>query len=73
MGPEPWIVRHREGWCALPCDAEPDPMACNDPTLCGYVVTLRAGLNRGQPDCPECLVLLENPQPETALASPREK
>lgn len=55
---ELWIVRHRDGWCALPPGAEPDPEAFNDPTLCGYVVTMRAGSDRGQPDCPDCLASL---------------
>lgn len=40
---------------------EPDPDACNDPTLCGYVVTLRGGSDRGMPDCPECLAILNAP------------
>jgi hypothetical protein len=53
-----WIVRHRDGWCALPPGAKPDPDAFNDPTLCGYVVTLRGGCDRGRPDCPECLAKL---------------
>jgi len=59
---KPWIVHHRNGWCALPAGAEPDPDACNDPTLCGYVVTLRGGSNRGMPDCPECLAVLNAPR-----------
>jgi len=58
MTPKPWIVRHREGWCALPSGAEPDPEAINDPTLCGYVVNLRGGSKRGWPDCPDCLAAL---------------
>lgn len=65
MTAKPWIVHHRDGWCALPPGAEPDPDACNDPTLCGYVVTLRGGSKRGLPDCPECLARLN---PETATA-----
>ncbi len=59
MAAKPWIVHHREGWCALPPGAVPDPEALNDPTLCGYVVTMRGGSNRGIPDCPECLALME--------------
>ena len=55
---QPWIVNHRNGWCALPAGAELDPGACNDPTLCGYVVVLRGGSKRGVPDCPECLAIL---------------
>ena len=55
---QPWIVQHRAGWCALPPGAEPDPEACNDPTLCGYVVTMRWASKRGKPDCPECLAVL---------------
>lgn len=58
MSAQPWIVHHRDGWCALPEGAEPDPQAINDPTLCGYVVTMRGGHKRGKPDCPECLALL---------------
>jgi hypothetical protein len=54
----PWIVQHRDGWCALPPGAEPDHDAFNDPTLCGYVVTLRWASKRGKPDCPECLAVL---------------
>ena len=55
---KPWIVQHRDGWCALPPGAEADPEAWNDPTLCGYVVTMRGGSKRGRPDCPDCLRLL---------------
>lgn len=55
---QPWIVHHRQGWCALPPGAVPDPDACNDPTLCGYVVTMRGDSRRGKPDCPECLAML---------------
>jgi hypothetical protein len=58
MAGEPWIVHHRDGWCALPEGAEPDPDACNDPTVCGHVVVMRGGHKRGQPDCPECLTRL---------------
>lgn len=54
----PWIVHHRDGWCALPPGAEPDPTGTNDPTLCGFVVTLRGGSKRGRPTCPECLAKL---------------
>jgi hypothetical protein len=54
----PWIVHHRDGWCALPEGAEPDPQALNDPTLCGYVINLRGGSKHGTPDCPECLAIL---------------
>jgi hypothetical protein len=57
---KPWIVHHREGWCALPPGAVPDPDAWNDPTLCGYVVTMRGGSRRGTPDCPECLAKLND-------------
>jgi hypothetical protein len=56
---KPWIVHHRDGWCALPPGAELDPDACNDLTLCGYVIVLRGGSKRGMPDCPQCLNLLE--------------
>ena len=59
MTAKPWIVRHRAGWCALPPGVEPDPEAWNDPTLCGYVVTMRGDGKRGMPDCPECLAELE--------------
>ena len=60
MSGKPWIVQYREGiWCALPPGAEPDPEAFNDPTLCGYVITMRGGSKRGMPDCPECLALLK--------------
>ena len=59
MTAKPWIVQYREGWCALPSGADPDPDACNDPALCGYVVNLRGGSKRGMPDCPECLARLE--------------
>lgn len=52
------IVHHENGWCALPADADPDPLGQNDPTLCGYVVVMRGGSKRGMPDCPECLALL---------------
>lgn len=55
-----WIVHHREGWCTLPPGAEPDPEALNDPTLCGYVVNLRGGTDRGMPDCPDCLTVLRD-------------
>ena len=55
----PWVVHHRDGWCALPPGAEPDPRALNDPTLCGYVVTMRGGSKQGLPDCPECVALLK--------------
>ena len=54
----PWIVEHRQGWCALPPGAVPDPDAVSDPTLCRHVVTLRSSHKRGMPDCPECLALL---------------
>jgi hypothetical protein len=57
---KPWIVHHRDEWCALPPGAEPDPDAFNDPTLCGYVVVLRGGSKHGRPDCPECMALLES-------------
>lgn len=74
MAAKPWIVHHREGWCALPPGAEPDPDACNDPTLCGYVVTPRGGSKRGMPDCPECLALLKAQADETTAAmAAREK
>jgi hypothetical protein len=59
MSVKPWIVQDREGWCALPPDAKPDPEAWNDRTLCGYVVLMRWGSKRGMPDCPECLALLK--------------
>jgi hypothetical protein len=55
---KPWIVHHRNGWCALPSGAVPDPEAWNDPTLCGYVVVMRGGSKRGTPDCTDCLTLL---------------
>lgn len=55
---QPWIVHHRDGWCALPPEAEPDPEALNDATLCGFVVVLRGGSKRGMPTCPECLAKL---------------
>ena len=58
MTTQPWIVQYREGWCALPPGAVPDPEAWNDPTLCGHVVNMRGGSKRGKPDCPECLALL---------------
>ena len=61
MTAQPWIVQHRKGWCALPPGAEPDPEAFNDPTLCGYVVTMRWGSKHGKPDCPDCLRLLAKP------------
>jgi hypothetical protein len=54
----PWIVHHRDGWCALPPGSEPDPEALNDPTLCGFVVTMRGGSKRGRPTCPECVAKL---------------
>ena len=59
MTAKPWIVQYREGWCALPPGAIPDPDACNDPTLRGNVVTMRGGSKRGSPDCTECLARLE--------------
>jgi hypothetical protein len=59
----PWIVRHRDGWCALPVGATPDPDALNDPTLCGHVVNLRGGSRRGQPDCPDCLATIARTLP----------
>lgn len=52
MSAKPWIVHHRDGWCALPAGAEPDPEALNDPTLCGYVVTMRGGSKRRQARLP---------------------
>lgn len=55
---EPWIVHHRDGWCALPPGAEPDPDAQGDPTLCDHVIVMRGGSKRGIPDCPECLTRL---------------
>jgi len=58
MTTKPWVVHHRDGWCALPEGAKPDPEAINDPTLCGHVVTLRVGSKRGWPDCPDCLAVL---------------
>ena len=57
-GTAPWIVHHRDGWCALPPGAEPDPEAWNDPTLCGYVVNMRGGSKHGMPDCPDCIARL---------------
>lgn len=57
MTAKPWIVQYREGWCALPPGAVPDPGALNDLTLCGYVVTMRGGSKHGKPDCPECLAV----------------
>jgi len=59
MSSKPWIVLCETGWCALPPGAEPDPDACNDPTLCGHVIILRWHSKRGMPDCPECLKILE--------------
>ena len=53
------IVRHREGWCMIPPGADFDPLALNDPTVCGYVVNLRSGSKRGKPTCPDCLVWLD--------------
>ena len=68
MSAKPWIVQYREGWCALPPGAEPDPEAWNDPTLCGYVVNMRSGSKHGMPDCPECLALLaDRGAPATAV------
>jgi hypothetical protein len=58
QGQAPRIVRHREGWCALPDGAEFDPDACNDPTLCGWVVVLRGGSDRGMPTCLACLAIM---------------
>lgn len=58
MSTRPWIVQHRERWCALPPGAVPDPEAWSDPTLCGMFVNLRRGTGHGKPDCPECLALL---------------
>jgi hypothetical protein len=65
---QPWIVHHRQGWCALPPGAEPDPQALNDPTLCGWVVNMRGGSKRGKPDCRECLTILETRAKEAADA-----
>jgi len=55
---KPWIVRDRQGWCALPEGAEPDPDACNDLTLCGEVIVMRWDSKRGDPDCSKCRELL---------------
>ena len=61
------------GWCALPLGAEPDPEAFNDPTLCGYVVTMRGGSNRGMPDCPQCLAILNAPATHPAATAAEEE
>ena len=66
----PWIVKHRFGWCALPPGAEPDPDAWNDPTLCGYVVNMRAGSERGMPTCDDCLALLVAAKDSTGDEAP---
>ena len=58
MSTRPWVVQHRDGWCALRPGAELDPEAWNDPTLCGHVVTMRGGSKRGMPTCAECRALL---------------
>jgi hypothetical protein len=66
---KPWIVHHRDGWCALPPGAEPDLAALNDPTLCGYVVMMRGGSKRGMPDCPDCLAVLSARPAEVAAVT----
>jgi hypothetical protein len=60
---KPWIVHHRDGWCALPPDVKPDPLAQNDQTLCGHVVVMRGGHKRGMPTCPECIAMLACDEP----------
>ena len=69
MSTKPIIVQSAHGWCALPPGSELDPDACNDPTLCGWVVIMRWGSNRGMPDCPECVALLAGVEPAKGVAT----
>ncbi len=63
LPPRPWCVKHRDGWCALPPGAEPDPNATSDPTLCGQTVIMRTGSQHRAPDCPECRAALKKAAP----------
>ena len=55
---DPISVRHRDGWCAT---RRKNDLRYSDsvPTLCGYVVMLPWGIERREPDCPECARILE--------------
>jgi len=58
MTRQPWIIRFRRGWCALPIGHVPDSAAISDKTVCGYHISFRYEEKRGVPTCQECLAIL---------------
>ena len=51
---EPIIcVRHRDGWCATA--KKTTSYADQIKTLCGHYVIYPWDIEKGEPDCPECL------------------
>jgi len=51
-------VKHRDGWCATKREKS---LQYSDsvPTLCDHYVTLPMGIQRREPDCPDCLAKLK--------------
>jgi len=54
-GDNVWLVKHREGWCAVDGNEPHDGTAFHVPILCGMEVTLPGDIAKGTPDCGECL------------------
>lgn len=52
-----WCVKHRDGWCAVEGNYEPEEGSWSVPTVCGYGVTLPFGYDHRAPDCTDCLRL----------------
>jgi hypothetical protein len=50
-----WCAKHRDGWCAVLPDQEPDEDGDGVNTVCRYVIALPGGFAHRQPDCEECL------------------
>lgn len=59
--PERWCAKHRDGWCAVDPDVEPEEGTDSVHTLCGWVITFPGGFDHRAPDCPECTAILAVP------------
>ena len=70
----PWLDRpsKKTFWCALPPGGIPDPEAKQDPTLCGFAIYLRTGLQDREPTCPDCRKILGLPSITPGSALPED-
>lgn len=53
-----WCAKHRDGWCAVFPDAEPDEGTDWVRTVCIGGINFPGGYERRKPDCPECIAAL---------------